>query len=57
MTKHRVGALGGTELDPILRGRGAETLVLLGLSTSGVILSTVRRAADEDYRLVVVEDG
>lgn len=55
--KHRVGALGGTDLDPILRGRGAETLVLLGISTSGVILSTLRRAADEDYRIVVVEDG
>jgi len=28
-----------------------------GHATSGVILSTVRYAADADYRLVVVEDG
>ncbi len=57
VTKHRTGALGGTDLDTILRGRGAETLVMLGIATSGVILSTLRRAADEDYRIVVVEDG
>jgi nicotinamidase-related amidase len=57
VTKHRVGPFGGTDLAPILRARGAGTLVLLGVATSGVVLSTVRHAADEDYRLVVVEDG
>lgn len=57
VVKHRVGPFGGTDLAPILRARGAETLVLLGIATSGVVLSTVRHAADEDYRLVVVEDG
>jgi len=31
--------------------------LLLGHATSGVIVSTVRYAADADYRLVVVEDG
>ena len=29
----------------------------MGHATSGVILSTVRLAADLDYNLVVVEDG
>jgi len=29
---------------------------MLGYATSGVVLSTVRAAADLDYRLVVVED-
>ena len=29
----------------------------MGHSTSGVILSTVRLAADLDYHLIVVEDG
>jgi nicotinamidase-related amidase len=30
--------------------------VVAGIATSGVVLSTVRHAADADYRLVVVED-
>ena len=54
--KHRVGAFAGTDLDMILRAKGVETLILLGLSTSGVVLSTVRQGADADYKLVVVKD-
>jgi nicotinamidase-related amidase len=57
VTKHRVGAFVGTDLDMVLRSSGIETLVLAGIATSGVVLSTVRHAADVDYRLVVVEDG
>ena len=33
------------------------TLVLTGIATSGVVLSTLRQAADLDYRLVVLSDG
>ncbi len=40
----------------ILRANGIEALVLAGIATSGVVLSTVRHAADADYRIVVVED-
>ena len=54
--KHRVNALYGTGLDLILRANNIDTLIILGYATSGVILSTVRYAADADYRLVVVED-
>ncbi len=56
VTKHRVGAFFSTDLDMILRAHNIETLVLTGISTSGVILSTVRHGADADYRLVVVHD-
>jgi nicotinamidase-related amidase len=56
VTKHRVSAFAGTDLDMILRANGIEKLVLAGIATSGVVLSTVRHAADADYRLVVVED-
>ncbi len=56
IVKHRVGAFSGTDLDMVLRARGIETLVLTGLATSGVVLSTVRAGADADYRLVVVAD-
>jgi nicotinamidase-related amidase len=54
--KHRVNALYGTALDLLLRANARDTLLMLGYATSGVVLSTVRAAADLDYRLVVVED-
>jgi nicotinamidase-related amidase len=56
ITKHRVGAFGSTNLDQILRARGIDTLVLTGLATSGVVLSTVRAAADLDYHVIVLSD-
>jgi len=56
VVKHRVNAFAGTDLDMILRARGVDTIVMFGLATSGVVLSTLRHAADADYRCVVVED-
>ncbi len=41
----------------LLRGLCANTLVLAGIATSGVVLSTLRQAADLDYGLVVLADG
>ena len=55
--KTRVGAFSTTDLDAQLRDRGVDTLVLAGVATSGVVLSTVRDAADRDYRIVVLADG
>lgn len=40
----------------ILRAGEIETLVLLGIATSGVVLSTLMHAVDADYRVVVVKD-
>jgi nicotinamidase-related amidase len=54
--KHRVGAFWATELEQLLRAQDIERLVLAGISTSGVVLSTVRDAADRDYELVVLSD-
>lgn len=56
LAKHRVGAFSTTPLETILRAHEATSLVLCGIATSGVVLSTVRWAADMDYDLVVVED-
>jgi nicotinamidase-related amidase len=56
VVKHRVGAFAGTDLEMILRAKGRDTLVLAGFSTSGVILSTLRHAADADYRIVLLKD-
>jgi len=57
IVKRRVSAFTGSDLDVLLRGAGADTLILAGLSTSGVVLSTVRQAADLDYRLTVLADA
>jgi nicotinamidase-related amidase len=54
--KTRVGAFSTTDLGRQLRDRGVTTLILAGISTSGVLLSTVRDAADRDYRIVVLAD-
>lgn len=57
VTKHRVSAFSGSDLEMLLRAQGIETLVLAGISTSGVVLSTLRQAADLDYRLAVLKDA
>ena len=56
VVKHRISPFVGTDLETLLRANGIDTLVLAGVHTSGVVLSTVRSAGDLDYRLVVVRD-
>jgi nicotinamidase-related amidase len=55
--KTRVGAFGTTDLDQQLRARGVDTLLLAGISTSGVTISTLCDAHDRDYRLFVLADA
>jgi nicotinamidase-related amidase len=55
--KMRVGPFTTTDLEEQLRSRGVTTLLLAGISTSGVVLSTVREASDRDYDVVVVTDA
>jgi len=54
--KRRVSAFSGSDLEIILRALRVEHLLLCGISTSGVVLSTLREAADKDYRITVLED-
>jgi nicotinamidase-related amidase len=56
VTKTRHGAFSTTNLVTHLHGRDVDTLFLAGVSTSGVVLSTVRDAADRDFRLHVISD-
>ncbi|QUQ66717.1 cysteine hydrolase family protein [Kutzneria sp. CA-103260] len=56
-TKKRVSAFAGSDLDQVLRSSDVDSLVLTGIATSGVVLSTVRQAFDLDYRLTVLSDG
>jgi nicotinamidase-related amidase len=56
VTKHRVSAFSGTDLQMILRANEIGTLVLFGIATSGVVLSTLLDASDRDYRIAVIAD-
>ena len=55
--KRRVSAFSGSDLDVLLRAAQADTLILAGIATSGVVLSTLRQAADLDYRITVLADA
>ncbi|MFL6124616.1 cysteine hydrolase family protein [Actinophytocola sp.] len=57
VTKKRVSAFAGSDLDMVLRAGEIDTLVLTGIATSGVVLSTLRQAADLDFALTVLSDG
>lgn len=55
--KKRVSAFTGSDLEVVLRASGITHLVLSGVATGGVVLSTLREAADKDYALTVLADG
>jgi nicotinamidase-related amidase len=56
ITKRRISAFTGSDLEVILRAQKIGHLVLAGIATSGVVLSTVREAYDQDYELTVLSD-
>jgi|ERR1019366_4403519 nicotinamidase-related amidase len=56
ITKRRISAFTGSDLEVVLRAQGIQHLILTGISTSGVVLSTLREAADKDYQITVLSD-
>ena len=56
VVKRRVSAFAGSDLEIVLRAKGIQHLVLTGIATSGVVLSTLREAADKDFQLTVLSD-
>ena len=54
--KRRVSGFAGSDLEVLLRAQGIQHLVLSGIATSGVVLSTLREAADKDYKITVLSD-
>jgi nicotinamidase-related amidase len=52
----RASVFYGTSLDADLRARGVSTLVMAGISTTGVVLSSVAWASDADYDIRLVKD-
>jgi nicotinamidase-related amidase len=57
VTKYRVSAFAGSNLEVILRSYQIDTLILSGIATGGVVLSTLREAADKDYAIKVLADA
>lgn len=54
--KRGLSAFAGSDLEMILKSLGIQHLILTGISTSGVVLSTMREAVDKDYRLTILAD-
>lgn len=57
VTKHRFSAFSGSDLEMILRSLNINSLILSGIATSGVVLSTLREASDKDFVLTVLSDA
>jgi nicotinamidase-related amidase len=56
VTKRRVSAFTGSDLEVLLRANEIDTMVMFGIATSGVVLSTLLQAVDADYRTIIVGD-
>ncbi len=54
--KHRVSAFSGNDLEMILRSQGITHLVLFGIATSGIVLSTLWQASDLDFQCTIIKD-
>ena len=57
ITKIRPGPFSTTNLDVTLREMGRDTLVIMGVATSGCVLSCARWAVDVNYKFIVVADA
>jgi nicotinamidase-related amidase len=57
VTKTKPGPFSTTALDVTLREMGKDTLIVMGVATSGCVLSSVRWAVDVNYKFIVVSDA
>ena len=57
LDKKRFSAFAGSGLWTIVRAQAPQTVVLCGLSTSGVVLSTALELIDADFDLTVLSDA
>lgn len=53
---HRASVFFGTDLQVRLSAQGIDTLLMVGIASTGVMLSSVAHASDADYRLFTVKD-
>jgi nicotinamidase-related amidase len=57
ITKTKPGPFSTTALDVTLREGGRDNLVVMGVATSGCVLSAVRWAVDVNYTFTVLSDA
>lgn len=55
--KNRVSAFAGNNLHQILTAQNIGHVVLAGIATGGIVLSTALQAADLDYEVTVLSDA
>ncbi|TCF97566.1 cysteine hydrolase [Paraburkholderia strydomiana] len=53
---HRASVFFGTDLEARLSAQGVDSLILVGIASTGVVLSSVAYASDADFRLYTVKD-
>jgi maleamate amidohydrolase len=53
---HRASVFFGTDLEARLSAQGADSLIMVGIASTGVVLSSVAYASDADFRLYTVKD-
>ncbi|MGC7402943.1 isochorismatase family cysteine hydrolase [Pandoraea pneumonica] len=53
---HRASVFYGTDLQVRLSARGIDTLIMVGIASTGVMLSSIAYASDADFRLFTVKD-
>ncbi|QCS66581.1 cysteine hydrolase [Achromobacter denitrificans] len=53
---HRASVFFGTDLELRLSAAGVDTLVMAGIASTGVMLSSIAYASDADFRLYTVKD-
>lgn len=53
---HRASVFYGTDLGVRLSAKGIDTLIMAGVASTGVVLSSIAHASDADYRIYTVKD-
>lgn len=57
ISKPRLGAFTGSDLELTLRARGIDTLIMAGVATSVCVDTTARQAALLDFKVIMLSDG
>lgn len=57
LTHKRVGGFSASQLDVILRSRGVDTIVFVGVATNASVEGTARQASDFGYRTIIAADA
>ncbi|CAB3793577.1 Isochorismatase family protein YecD [Paraburkholderia caffeinitolerans] len=53
---HRASVFFGTDLEVRLSAQGVDSLIMVGIASTGVVLSSVAYASDADFRLYTVKE-